>query len=30
MLTLTDKIPAIKEDDEADAVACGLAYCYLN
>jgi len=30
MLSLTEKIPLVKEDDEADAIACGLAYCYLN
>jgi crossover junction endodeoxyribonuclease RuvC len=30
MLALTPQIPKIKQDDEADAVACGLAYCYLN
>ncbi len=30
MISLTLNIPAIKQDDEADAVACGLAYCYLN
>jgi len=28
-LTLADKI-VIKDDDQADAVACGLAYCYQN
>lgn len=30
MITLTLAIPPIKQDDQADAVACGLAYCYLN
>lgn len=30
MLKLTSNIPSIKQDDEADAVACGLAYCYLK
>ena len=31
MIGLTLKIDKkIKEDDEIDAVACGLAYCYLN
>lgn len=30
MLKLTTDIPSVKEDDEADAIACGLAYCYLN
>jgi len=30
MLTLTNKIPSIREDDETDAIACGLAYFYLN
>jgi len=30
MLSLTYKIPLIKEDDEIDAIACGLAYFYLN
>ncbi len=29
MLKLTLGL-SIKQDDEADAVACGLAYCYLN
>ncbi len=28
-LTLADKI-VIKDDDQADAIACGLAYCYQN
>ncbi len=28
-LTLADKI-VIKDDDQADAIACGLAYCYYN
>ncbi len=28
-LTLSDKIQ-IKDDDQADAIACGLAYCYTN
>lgn len=28
-LTLADKI-TIKDDDQADAIACGLAYCYQN
>jgi len=31
MVELTLKISKkIKEDDEIDAIACGLAYCYLN
>ncbi len=31
MIELTLKIDKIiKEDDEIDAIACGLAYCYLN
>jgi len=30
MLFLTEKIPPKKEDDEMDAIACGLAYCYLQ
>ncbi len=30
MISLTLKIPDITQDDESDAVACGLAYCYLN
>jgi crossover junction endodeoxyribonuclease RuvC len=31
MLELTLKLrKKIKEDDEIDAIACGLAYCYLN
>lgn len=31
MVNLTLKIKkVIKEDDEIDAIACGLAYCYLN
>lgn len=31
MIELTLKISKkIKEDDEIDAIACGLAYCYLN
>ncbi len=30
ILKLTTNIPSIKEDDETDAIACGLAYCYLN
>lgn len=31
MLKLTLKLPKeIKQDDEADAIACGAAYCYLN
>lgn len=31
MLSLTFKIDKeIKEDDETDAIACGLTYCYLN
>ncbi|OGK42842.1 crossover junction endodeoxyribonuclease RuvC [Candidatus Roizmanbacteria bacterium RIFCSPLOWO2_01_FULL_35_13] len=31
MIGLTLKIDKkIKEDDEIDAIACGLAYCYLN
>ena len=31
MIELTLKInKKIKEDDEIDAIACGLAYCYLN
>ena len=31
MIELTVKITKkIKEDDEIDAIACGLAYCYLN
>ncbi len=30
MIALTLSIPGITQDDEADAVACGLAYCYLN
>lgn len=28
-LTLENEIP-IKDDDQADAIACGLAYCYLT
>lgn len=28
-LTLTEKID-IKDDDQSDAIACGLAYCYIN
>jgi len=28
-LTLSDKI-TIEDDDQADAIACGLAYCYQN
>jgi len=30
MLFLTEKIPLKKQDDETDAIACGLAYCYLQ
>ncbi|MEK7070481.1 MAG: crossover junction endodeoxyribonuclease RuvC [Patescibacteria group bacterium] len=32
MLELTCKIPHLSKmiDDEVDAIACGLAYCYLN
>ena len=31
MIGMTLKInKKIKEDDEIDAIACGLAYCYLN
>jgi len=30
MLSLLENIPSVKEDDEADAIACGLAFCYLN
>ena len=29
MITLSENIPQKKEDDEMDAIACGLAYCYL-
>jgi hypothetical protein len=30
MITLTTNIKNISQDDEVDAIACGLAYCYLN
>lgn len=30
MISLTLNLPPIKQDDQADAVACGLAYCYIN
>ena len=30
MITLTEKISPSKQDDEMDAIACGLAYCYLQ
>lgn len=30
MLSLTEKISLGKEDDEVDAIACGLAFCYLS
>ncbi len=30
MLRLSTGISQLKEDDEVDAIACGLAYCYLN
>ena len=29
MINLSENIPQKKEDDEMDAIACGLAYCYL-
>ena len=29
MIGIFEKIPPKKEDDEMDAIACGLAYCYL-
>jgi crossover junction endodeoxyribonuclease RuvC len=30
MIKITLKDKKIKQDDEADAIACGLAYCYIN
>jgi len=30
MINLSEQIPKKKEDDEMDAIACGLAYYYIN
>ncbi|MFN4213082.1 MAG: crossover junction endodeoxyribonuclease RuvC, partial [Microgenomates group bacterium] len=30
MIRMTSKIPISAQDDEVDAIACGLAYCHLQ